>query len=123
MPRRAWTANKPLTAVGLSMGLVLAIAIVGLVVDHSVITGAQAWVKPTKFAISIAIYSFTFLWLLSFVDGHRRAVRTVSWATAIAFWIEMVLIAGAAADGTTSHFNLSTRFTRRSGSPWLGRSG
>jgi hypothetical protein len=108
MLRRAWTANKPLTAVGLSMGLVLATAIVGLVVDHTVITGAPAWVKPTKFAISIAIYSFTFLWLLSFVDGHRRVVRTVSWATAIAFWIEMVLIAAAAAEGTTSHFNLST---------------
>jgi hypothetical protein len=108
MLRRAWTANKPLTAVGLAMGLVLVIAIVGLLVDHTVITGAPAWVKPTKFAISIAIYSFTFLWLLSLVDGHQRAVRAVSWATAIALGIEMVLIAGAAADGTTSHFNIST---------------
>ena len=106
--RRAWAINKPLTTVGLGMGLVLSVAIVGLLVDPTVITGVPAWLKPAKFAVSIAIYSFTLLWLLTYVQGHPRLVRLASWVTAAAFIVEMALIVGAAADGTTSHFNVST---------------
>jgi len=106
--RRAWRTDKPLTFVGLAMGAVLLIAAFGLVLDHQVITGAPAWLKPAKFAISIAIYSFTFLWLLTFITGHRRLVRTAAWVTAAAFVVEMVIIAGEAGLGTASHFNVST---------------
>jgi hypothetical protein len=108
MIRRAWVANRPLTFVGLAMGLVLAVALVGLVVDPRVITGAPAWLKPAKFAISIAIYSFTFIWLLTFIKGHPRLVGAAAWITAVAFALEMALIGGAAALGTTSHFNVSS---------------
>jgi hypothetical protein len=106
--RRAWTIDKPLTLVGVSMGVLLLVAAVGLVVDRDVITGATAWLKPAKFAISIAIYSFTFLWLLTFITGHRRLVRALATITAIMFVAEMVAIVGAAAMSTTSHFNVST---------------
>ncbi|MDQ3306933.1 MAG: hypothetical protein M3499_00990 [Actinomycetota bacterium] len=104
----AWQLNRPLTLVGLLMVGVLAITLVGLVVDPRVITGDPAWLKPTKFAISISIYSFTLLWLLTFVRGHARLVRLVSWGTAMALGVEMVLIAGAVVFGTTSHFNVAT---------------
>lgn len=106
--RQAWQVDRLLTAVGLTMVVVIAAAAVGLVTDHEVITGAPAWLKPAKFAISIAIYSFTFLWLLTYISGHRRLVRVAAVVTAMAFAVEMVLIAGAAALGTTSHFNVST---------------
>ena len=106
--RRAWAVNRPLTFVGLLMLGTLAIALVGLVVDPRVITGAPAWLKPMKFAISISIYCFTLLWLLTFVRGRPRLVRLVSWVTALGLGVEMALIAGAAALGTTSHFNVST---------------
>ena len=105
---RAWRIDKPLTLVGVCMGVVLLAAVVGLIVDPTVITGAPAWLKPAKFAISLLIYAFTFLWLLTFVSGHRRLVRTVATVTALAAAIEMVLIVGAAATDTTSHFNIST---------------
>jgi hypothetical protein len=105
---RAWKLNRPLTFVGLSMGAVLAVALVGLIVDPRVITGAPAWLKPAKFAISIAIYSFTFVWLLTFIKGHPRLVQLASWVTAVAFVLEMVLIGVAAALGTTSHFDVSS---------------
>jgi hypothetical protein len=108
MISRAWKLNRPLTFVGLSMGAVLAVALIGLVVDPTVITGAPAWLKPAKFAISIAIYSFTFVWLLTYIKGHPRLVQLASWVTAVAFALEMVLIGGAAALGTTSHFNVSS---------------
>ncbi len=106
--QRAWQLNRPLTLVSLLMVAVLAIALVGLVVDPRVITGAPAWLKPMKFAISISLYCFTLLWLLTFVRGHARLVRLVSWGTAAALGAEMVLIAGAVVFGTTSHFNIAT---------------
>ena len=90
------------------MLLVLAVSLAGLLLDPRVITGAPAWLKPMKFAISISIYCFTLLWMLTFVRGRPRLVGLVSWVTAIALLVEMVLIAGAAALGTTSHFNVST---------------
>lgn len=105
---RAWAANPPLTVVSVLMLFGLAIALVGLVVDPRVITGAPGWLKPMKFAISITIYCATLLWLLTFVRGHVRLVRLVSWGTAIALGVEMALIAGAVMVGTTSHFNVAT---------------
>jgi hypothetical protein len=90
------------------MALVLLAAVIGLVVDPDVITGAPAWLKPAKFAISVAIYSFTFVWLLTYVKGHPRLVRFASWVTAASFALEIALIVWAAATDTTSHFNVSS---------------
>src|SRR3712207_6347720 len=90
------------------MLLVMTVALAGPLLDPRVITGAPAWLKPMKFAISISIYCFTLLWMLTFVRGRRRLVGIVSWVTALALLVEMVLIAGAAALGTTSHYNMST---------------
>jgi hypothetical protein len=106
--RRAWLANKPLAFVGVAMIGVLVAAAAGLLLDDQVVTGAPAWLKPAKFAISVCLYTFTFVWLLNFVSGHTRLVRVIAWATAAALGIEMVLIVGAAAVGETSHFNVST---------------
>jgi hypothetical protein len=105
---RALAMNPPLALVGFLMLVTLAAALVGLVVDPRVITGAPAWLKPAKFAISIAVYNFTLLWLLTFVAGHQRLVRLASVVIAGALFVEMVIIALQAARGTTSHFNVST---------------
>lgn len=105
---RSWRANRPLTAVGGLMLLTLAAALVGLVVDPRAITGAPAWLKPAKFALSIAIYAFTFVWLLGFVRGRRRLVAAVAWGTAGALALEQAVIAGQALRGTTSHYNDAT---------------
>lgn len=111
-PRRAlaaaWTANRPLTLTGALMLATLAATLVGLLVDPRVVTGAPVWLKPAKFAVSIAIYSFTLVWLLGFVGGHRRLVATIAWGTAVALLVEQVIIAGQALRGTTSHYNTTT---------------
>ena len=106
--RRAWAFSPPLTFVGVAMLLTLLVALAGMVLDPRVITGAPAWLKPAKFAISISIYCFTLLWLLTFVRRRPRLVRLVAWTTAIALFIEMVIIAGQVVRGTTSHFNVAT---------------
>jgi hypothetical protein len=84
--------------------------LVGLVMDHRVITGAPAWLKPAKFAISTSIYSFTFVWLLGFVENHPRLVRLAANVTVLSIVVEMVAIVVQAARGTTSHFNMTTPF-------------
>lgn len=88
----------------------LALALVALVADPRVITGAPAWLKPIKFAVSISVYCFTVLWLLTFVSGHPRLVRGIAWVTAGGLGVEMVLIVIQVVRGTTSHFNIGAPF-------------
>lgn len=102
--------NRPLALTVFIMLLAMLAALVGLVVDPRVITGAPAWLKPLKFTVSISIYAATFIWLLSFIQGHRRVVRLIAWVSATGVLIEMVLIAGQVVRGTTSHFNVGTQF-------------
>lgn len=106
--RRSWTLNRPLTFIGILMSASIFALLVGLAVDPRVVTGAPVWLKPLKFAISLAIYSFTFVWLLSFIQGHPRLVRLAANVTALASGAEMAIIVGQAARGTTSHFNFAT---------------
>jgi hypothetical protein len=80
----------------------------GIFVDHRVITGAPAWLKPAKFAISVSIYCFTFVWMLGFVENRPRLVRLLGNVTAASLIVEMVVILAQAARGTTSHFNQTT---------------
>lgn len=106
--RQSWHHNRPLTLAGVAMLAALVVALVGVVIDPRVITGVPAWLKPAKFAVSLSIYSFTFVWLLSFVKGHPWLVSLVGNATAVASTAEMVIIGGQVVRGTTSHFNNAT---------------
>ena len=106
--RRLQTADRTLMLFGTVMLLVLAATSAGLLLDPRVITGAPAWLKPAKFAISIAVYSFTLAWLLSFVEGHRLLVRLVASVTAVTLGIELLIIGLQVLRGTTSHFNMAT---------------
>lgn len=106
--RDAWQSNRPLTLVGLiSVGALLA-ALAGLLLSPAQVLNEPAWLKPAKFAISIALYSFTFIWLLSFIRSAPRTVAIVSWVTAIAFLVEIAIIFYQASRGVRSHFNFAT---------------
>ena len=106
--QRAWHTNWPLTMLGVAMILVFLAALAGVLIDHRVITGAPAWLKSAKFAVSVSMYSFTFVWLLGFVESHRRLARFAANVTAISFIVEMTVILTQTARGTTSHFNVTT---------------
>ena len=108
MLKRRWRTNAPLTFTGLLMLPALAIAIAGLLIDPRIITGAPAWLKPAKFAVSIAIYVFTLAWAFTLIPRWRKTRGVVGWATAIAMLLEFAIIALQAYRGTTSHFNFST---------------
>jgi hypothetical protein len=107
---RAYATNRTLTLLGVLMLAALAVSVVGLIVDPRTIAGAPAWLKPFKFAVSIAMYSFTLLWMLSYVRGRRLLVQAVSYVTLVAFMVEMIAIVVQVLRGTTSHFNDATAF-------------
>lgn len=109
---RLWQASPPLTAVGLVMLAVAIPSLVGVLVDTRVITGAPAWLKPFKFAISTAVYSLTLAWIFGLLSVWPRMRRVVGWTTAIVFVLEVAIIDMQAWRGTTSHFNAGTVLDR-----------
>ncbi len=105
---RLWSASPPLTAVGALMLVVAGASLLGILVDPRIITGAPAWLKPFKFAVSTAIYSLTLAWIFGSLPDWPRVRRVVGWTTAIVFVLEVAIIDAQAWRGTTSHFNVST---------------
>jgi hypothetical protein len=106
--RRLWQMSPELVATAALMAPVLAGSLVGLAVDPTIITGAPAWLKPAKFAVSIIVYTLTLSWVFTFIPEWARTRRMVGWGTALTMVLEMAIIAGQAWRGTASHFNVST---------------
>jgi hypothetical protein len=107
---RLWAVDRTLTAAGLLMAAVLPLFLLGIAIDDRVITGAPAWLKPAKFAVSTAIYMLTLAWVFSYLPGWPRVRTFVSRMTAAVMVLEVAIIALQAWRGTTSHFNISTPF-------------
>ncbi|MET9400409.1 hypothetical protein [Kitasatospora sp. NPDC002965] len=105
---RARAVKRPLVAVAAVAGLITVASLAGLVVDPREITGQPAWAKPARFAFSFGLYAVTLIWLLTFVRGHDRLVRAMSWTAVVCVAVEGAGASWAAAQGTTSHFNFST---------------
>ena len=102
--------SRPLTGLFIAMVVLAAAAVAGLFFDPRVITGAPAWLKPLKFAISTGIYALSFALLLGHVRGYPRLTRAIGTLTAVTLGIELLIINLQAARGTTSHYNLQTLF-------------
>jgi hypothetical protein len=103
-----WRSSPPLTVVGVLMLAAAVASALGILADPRVITGAPAWLKPFKFAVSTAVYSLTLAWIFAWLPEWPRLRRIVGWTTAIVFVLEVALIDVQAWRGTTSHFNAST---------------
>jgi hypothetical protein len=106
--RRLLRINIPLTIVGVGLVLAFGGTLIGLLVDPRAITGAPAWLKPAKFAVSTAIYSLTLAWIFTYLHDWTRTRRIVGWTTAVILVVEVGLIYVQAWRGTTSHFNVGT---------------
>jgi hypothetical protein len=105
---RLWRGSPPLTVVGALMLVAAVASLVGMLVDPRIITGATAWLKPFKFAVSTAIYSLTLAWIFGWLTDWPRVRRVIGWTTAIVFVLEVAIIDAQAWRGTTSHFNVGT---------------
>ena len=103
-----WQSDRVLTGSALLMLGALAVFLAGMLLDPRIVTGAPAWLKPAKFAISTAIYMFTLAWIFTYLRDWPKVRRVVGRATAAIFIAEVAVIALQAWRGTTSHFNVST---------------
>ncbi len=107
---QAWRESWPLMATVSLMLPAVAIALLGLLFDPRTITGAPAWLKPLKFALSTIIYAGSLAWLLRYLTVWPRLTRAAAWITATALVVEIALIYLQAARGTMSHFNRTAPF-------------
>ena len=89
--------------------VVVAVALIPLwILDSRELLGVSVWEKPIKFYISVAIFSFTYSWLSSFLTRGGRWVRFTGLVIAVSLAVEIVIILAMASIGETSHFNVST---------------
>jgi hypothetical protein len=78
--------------------------------DSRTVLGINPWIKPMKFAVSIAVFTASMAWLLSELPSSARSKQIVTWGITVAMIVEMGLIALQAARGVPSHFNNSSPF-------------
>jgi hypothetical protein len=103
-----FAAAPGLTILGFVMAADLVFTMCGLVVDRRVFTGAPAWLKPAKFALSTMIAAWSFAFCIASTRIWPKVTRALDIALALGLAIEIALIDMQAARGTTSHFNVST---------------
>lgn len=103
-----WRTDRLLTATGLILLALLVPSVAGIFLDPTQITNAPAWLKPSKFAISTAIYALTLAWVFSYLPDWPRMRRVVGRMTAFVLLLEVAIIDLQAWRGTTSHFNVAT---------------
>jgi hypothetical protein len=106
--RTLWRSERALVVTAALMLPFLALSFAGLGLDPRTITGAPAWMKPAKFATSIALFTLTLAWVFMYLPEWTRMRRIVGYVTSATLLLEMGIISLQAWRGTTSHFNLGT---------------
>ena len=77
--------------------------------DEREVMNINAWIKPFKFFLSIAIFTWTMAWYLLYLDKKIK-VKIYSAVIVVVMSVELFIINMQAIRGVPSHFNISTRF-------------
>ncbi|MEV5301480.1 hypothetical protein [Amycolatopsis methanolica] len=104
----AWHRPMMWTA-GIMAGMTV-VSLGGLALDDRVLLGAPIWLKPLKFAVSIALYCVTWAWMLTLLRRGQRLAARVSTAIAVIVLAEYAIIVLQVVRGRASHFNAATAF-------------
>lgn len=103
-----------LTRYGLAMLALGGIAMLLQLIDpRTLASGVNIWVKPAKFAVSIAVFALTAAWFMAYVRPERRDSRLIRFTIAALVasgTFEIAYIALQAAQGLESHYNYDTPF-------------
>ncbi|MDQ3088232.1 MAG: hypothetical protein M3Q78_06490 [Acidobacteriota bacterium] len=105
-----WQEQRALMFFGAAFGALLLILAAISLFDAQPILGINRWIKPMKFAVSIAIFLWTMAIYLNFLPGFETSKRVVAWGVIAMLIGEIVIIVMQAARGTTSHFNNENAF-------------
>lgn len=93
------------------MLMLAGIMAIGIGVDPRSFGGAPVWLKPTKFALSLALHALTLAWFMGYVrPGFARGWpgRVIVVMVVSASLFEMAYIAWRASRGEASHYNYDT---------------
>jgi len=101
--------SRPLAWAGLFSAALLVVNLVSMIFDPRELTGAPLWLKPAKFAGSVALALLTLAALLRHLGPPTRGMRRATWIIIVTAAIELLVIDGQALRAVTSHFNYSTR--------------
>ena len=107
-----WRRDRVLTSAGGVFAVLAALFVIAAAIDDRTVLGNNVWIKPLKFAVSIAIYLVTLAWLLGELPATVKGQGLVRWGAVVAMVVEIACIAGQSARGVGSHFNDAT--------PWDG---
>jgi hypothetical protein len=105
-----WQNQRALMSAGFAFVALLVVLSALSLFDSQQILGINRWIKPSKFASSIAIYFFTLAVYLNFLRGFEKSKKVIAWSVIALMTGEIVLILMQAVRGTTSHFNNSNAF-------------
>ena len=104
---RLWNTDPLLTGTGLFLLALVVPSTLGIWFDPRDITGATAWLKPAKIAVSTGVYSLTLVRVFTYLPEWRRTCRIVGRVTAAVMLLKVAIIDLQAWRGTTSHFNVA----------------
>ena len=107
--KELYNRNKILANLGTAHLIIAVLLAIYFPFNHSIVTGLNSVTKPIKFALSIAIYSYSMTWFLYYLDDKRKVIR-YSWVAVIAMGFEQLAITFQALRGQQSHFNHTTLF-------------
>ncbi|WP_030439043.1 hypothetical protein [Actinoplanes subtropicus] len=102
--------HRPLLVLTGVMAVLAVVTAAGIFLDPRVLTGAPIWVKPFKFAVSLAVYGLTIAWMLSVLPRRSRVGEAAAVVIVAVAVIEEAIVVLQAARGTTSHYNQTTPF-------------
>ncbi|MGW4483664.1 hypothetical protein ACWEOE_07465 [Amycolatopsis sp. NPDC004368] len=102
------TWQRPATRFAATLVVTALACVVAMVVDQRTVLGAPVWAKMLKFAISGALYFFTWGWLVSLLPRFRRTANVATNAAIGLFTAEYAVMVFQAVRGRPSHFNNAT---------------
>ena len=106
-------ADRRLLAIAGGLLMIVPPTAMAALLDDRMLDGANPWIKPLKFELSLAVYMATLSVLVPLAGTHAatsRTARWMAWIGATTILLEMLWIIFQAGRGARSHFNLSTPF-------------
>lgn len=103
------TRERRLAFFGAAMFLLLLPMAIAATFDDRTLRGADLWLKPMKFALSIGVLSWTTAWFIGDLPLARRSSRAIdriAWLVIGAGSFEWIYIVIQAALGQASHYNI-----------------
>ncbi len=111
---RPFAAEPLFGATGILLALTLIVTVPALALDDRVLRGENVWIKPIRFQIALSVYFLTLAYFARWLPAGMTqglVYRRFAYVIVAAVVAEIVWIAGAAALGVGSHYNVSAPAT------------